>query len=264
MSNPTRSRLATTAVVAIELLIAAGSPASAQEAAGLATADAIASAVTSAREGTVWFQFAARPDAWGDGKRWNMGSLTSSNRRCRCTNGPVIVEVRVDEGSEIRLRSQVGGERGAGDDLGTVSAPAAAEYLLRLAARLPEKSAEEAIQAAVAALDAETWPALLDISRDRSRPADVRSTALFWVAHEAGVAAADELEGIAVASEEDPEVQEAAVFAITQLPGDRGTDLLLNIARSNRNPEIIETVFFWLGQSGDPRATDLFEEVLLR
>ncbi len=253
-----------TVFVAAGLLIANPSQAVTQEAANMNSAVAIASAVTGVEQGTVWFQFPARPDVWGDGKRWNMGSVMSSRERCRCTNGPVIVQVRVEAGAEFSVRSQVGGEPGDGRNLGAVSAPAAARYLLELAARLPEKSAEEAIQAAVAARDAETWPALLDISRDRSRPSDVRSMALFWVAQEAGSAAADELAGIAVASDEDPEVQEAAVFAITQLPGDRGTDLLLNLARSNRNPAIIETVYFWLGQSEDPRATDLFEEVLLR
>ena len=76
--------------------------------------------------------------------------------------------------------------------------------------------------------------------------------------------AAADLKRIATASDEDTEVQEAAVFAITQLPGSDGTDVLLQIARENHNPEIIESVYFWLGQSGDPRATNLFEEVLLR
>jgi hypothetical protein len=117
----------------------------AQEAADFTTAEAIASAVTGVEDGAVWFQFPARPDVWGDGKRWNMGSIMSSLERCRCTNGPVIVEVRVAAGLELRVRSQVGGETGDGTDLGAVSAPAAARYLLELAARLPEKSAEEAM-----------------------------------------------------------------------------------------------------------------------
>jgi hypothetical protein len=54
------------------------------------------------------------------------------------------------------------------------------------------------------------------------------------------------------------------VFALTQLPGDRATDVLLRVARENRNPRLLPTVYFWLGQTDDPRAAALFEDVLLR
>ena len=238
-------------------------PAKGQDAGTLGTADAIEAAIASAGTTTTWLEFAADPDVWGDGDKWHMGSFQRGERRRGYTNGPVIVEIRTESGQPVRVRSQVGGAAGRGTRL-AVPAQAAADYLLRLAARMPESSAEDAIQAAVAGRDATVWPALLEISKSRSRPADVRSRALFWLAHEAGKVAAADLEGIATASDDDTDVQEAAVFAITQLPGSDGTDLLLQIARENRNPEIIETVYFWLGQSGDPRATELFEEVLLR
>ena len=39
---------------------------------------------------------------------------------------------------------------------------------------------------------------------------------------------------------------------------------LIQIARSNRDPEVRKKAFFWLGQTGDPRALALFEEVLTR
>jgi hypothetical protein len=228
------------------------------------TADAIESAISAAGSASVWFEFAAEADVWGDGRHWNMGTRGRGMRQCECTNGPVIVRVVTDDGRPVEVHSQVGGAAGEGRQLGEVPADAGAEYLMRLAAHMPEESAEEALQAAVVARDAVVWPELLQISRDRTRPSDVRSVALFWVAQEAGDVAAADLEGIATASNEDIDVQEAAVFAITQLPGSDGTDLLLQIARENLNPEIIETVYFWLGQSGDPRATALFEEVLLR
>jgi hypothetical protein len=34
------------------------------------------------------------------------------------------------------------------------------------------------------------------------------------------------------------------------------------VARSHRDAELREAAFFWLGQSNDPRALDLFAEVL--
>jgi len=264
MSKSTRRFLLMALILATGLFYAAQAQAAVQQASDLETAEAIESAVRSAGDGTVVFKFAARSDVWGDGHRWHIGSVMSSDRDCECTNGPVIVTLDIAEGQESNVRSQVGGERGSGDYLGAASPTAAAEYLLELAARMPEESAEEAMQAAVAADRAVTWPKLLEIARNQSRPSDIRSTALFWVAHEAGLAAADQLEEIAVASAEDTDVQEAAVFAITQLPDDRGTDLLLDIARENKNPEIIQTVYFWLGQTDDPRVIRLFEDVLLR
>lgn len=245
-------------------LVSLPSGAAAQDGSQLDTADRIEAAIAGAGSSTSWFEFAADPDVWGDGRHWHMGSVQKGERRRGYTNGPIIVSIVTDRGRPVEVASQVGGVAGDGRQLGEVPAVAGAEYLMRLAAQMPEESAEEALQAAVAARDAVVWPQLLEISRNRTRPSDVRSAALFWVAQEAGDVAAADLEEIATASNEDTEVQEAAVFAITQLPGDNGTDLLLQIARDNRNPEIIESVYFWLGQSGDPRATELFEEVLLR
>ena len=40
--------------------------------------------------------------------------------------------------------------------------------------------------------------------------------------------------------------------------------LLIEVARTNRSPKVREQAIFWLGQSGDPRALEFFEEVLTR
>ena len=39
---------------------------------------------------------------------------------------------------------------------------------------------------------------------------------------------------------------------------------LIQIARSNRDREVRKKAFFWLGQTNDPRALALFEEVLTK
>jgi hypothetical protein len=53
------------------------------------------------------------------------------------------------------------------------------------------------------------------------------------------------------------------VFALSQLPRDRGVPLLIDVARSaHRHPAVRRAAMFWLGQSGDPRAIEFFEEVL--
>lgn len=227
-------------------------------------------------DGTARFEFAARPGVWGNGRTWNFtrerGEANDGGdwrRRCEgCTNGPVRVLLHVERGVVTRVDSQVGGRwRESGRDVGTVAPAAAADYLLALVERdEPEPDAdsrEEALQAAVSARGVEIWPRVLAVAQDRSQANDVREAALFWTAHEAGVRAAGAIEDIALASDEETDVQEAAVFALTQLPDERGTDALLRLARENRNPDIVQTVYFWLGQSEDPRVIALFEEVLL-
>jgi hypothetical protein len=91
----------------------------------------------------------------------------------------------------------------------------------------------------------------------------IRGQALFWLAQRAGQQA---LATIANAIDNDPEtdVKKRAVFALSQLPKDEGVPKLIEVARTHRNPEVRKQAFFWLGQSKDPRALALFEEVLLK
>ncbi|PYP42245.1 MAG: hypothetical protein DMD43_03595 [Gemmatimonadetes bacterium] len=59
-------------------------------------------------------------------------------------------------------------------------------------------------------------------------------------------------------------MREQAVFALSQLPRDEGVPILIHVARSNRDPALRRKALFWLGQSDDPRALALFEEILAR
>lgn len=275
MRPAVRSALIASLVTA-GLCVASRAEAAPQEDAVIQSSAALEAAIRAA-DGVVRFEFAARPGVWGDGRTWNFsrdveaGGRPASSRHWRCkgsTNGPIRVTVRVRGGAETNLHSQVGGDwPEPGRDLGTVAPEAAADYLLTLVERSgPEPDAgskEDALQAAVSAPAGEIWPRILDVAKDRRQNADVRKAALFWTAHEASVRAADDIEAIAVATDEEAEVQEAAVFALTQLPEDRGTEALLRLARGNRNPDVVRSVYFWLGQRDDPRVVALFEEVLL-
>ena len=60
----------------------------------------------------------------------------------------------------------------------------------------------------------------------------------------------------------DREVRKNAIFALSQRSNDEGVPALIRIARTNPDPELRKTALFWLGQSEDPRALDLFEEIL--
>jgi HEAT repeat protein len=63
-------------------------------------------------------------------------------------------------------------------------------------------------------------------------------------------------------AEESDGVREQAVFALSQLPD--GTDWLLEVLRSKRDPEVVRRALFWLGQSNDPRALQEIERILDR
>lgn len=89
----------------------------------------------------------------------------------------------------------------------------------------------------------------------------MRQEAIFWLAQKAGERARS---AIRDAVDDDPllEVKKHAVFALSQLPADEGVPLLIDLARTHRNPAVRESAMFWLGQSGDRRALALFEEIL--
>jgi hypothetical protein len=97
----------------------------------------------------------------------------------------------------------------------------------------------------------------------RDPDTEIRKDAIFWLGQKASAAAVAAL-GEVIASPEALEIKKAAVFALSQLPEDTGTPMLLRIARQNPQPRLRKEAIFWLGQSGDPRALDFFEEILLK
>ncbi len=122
------------------------------------------------------------------------------------------------------------------------------------------------VRGAVAALamhrDAGALEALLRLARSHAA-GRVRGDALFWIAQRAGEKAAP---AITEAIEKDPEteVKKRAVFALSQLPKEESVRLLIQVARTNRNPAVRRQAFFWLGQSRDARALEFLEEILFR
>jgi HEAT repeat protein len=55
-----------------------------------------------------------------------------------------------------------------------------------------------------------------------------------------------------------------AVFALSQRPRDEGVPALIAVAKTNKVLEIRKKALFWLGQSNDPRAIDLFDQLLTK
>lgn len=241
---------------AVALLLAA--PAAGQD---------LRSRIEGAPDGTVRLSFAAREGVCGNGRNISTRSRNDDGWESDCEPGPVRLALRVESGRVTRLNAYVGGRwrpiDGRVTDLGTVSAPAASAWLLDLAER-GGPGRGDPVFAATIADSTDPWPALLRIARSERAPRSIRKSAVFWLGTEAGEVATRGLAELVDSETQDREVRKHAVFALSQLPKDRGVPELIRVARTNRDPEVRKSAIFWLGQSDDPRALALFEELLAR
>jgi hypothetical protein len=228
----------------------------------------LAEQVRSAGDGTVRLSFASREGvcSQGPGSITIMDSDEHAEWESDCAGGPVRVSLRMQGGRVTRSDTYVGGRWRAGSgrvtDLGTVSARAAAELLLDLARGVVDDDGGELVTAATLADSVVVWPQLLRLARDPGVREDTRKQAVFWLGQAAGEAATDGLDSIARDGSGDIEIRKQAVFALSQRPAEEGVPALMRIARTNKHPELRKTALFWLGQSDDPRALTLFEEIL--
>jgi hypothetical protein len=227
-------------------------------------AQSVASRINAVTSGTVRIAFPARPGVCGDGDH----SITfhRSDRdewEGGCQGGPVRVALDRAGGRTVALRAYIGGNwRGTNaTDLGSVPAGEASAWLLTLAER-NEPASEDAIFPATIAEGVTVWPALLRIARNMDVQKKTRRNAIFWLGQAAGEAATVGLDSITQDQRQDQEVREAAIFALSQRPKDEGVPALIRVAKSNRDPELRKKALFWLGQSEDPAALALFEELL--
>lgn len=99
---------------------------------------------------------------------------------------------------------------------------------------------------------------LLDLAKRTSEPLDARKRALF-LASQSGVSTA---QIAALYDALPPEMREQAVFVLSQRNDAAAMDKLIAIARSDKDPDARRRAIFWLGQSHDPRATQLLTELL--
>ena len=237
-------------------------------------AQTLAERVASAGNGVVTFHFTARPGVCGDGehfirtgRRSYHGAFSNDYPTGPCIAGPVEVRLTVSDGAVTRVQQWVGPLRDrAARDLGAVSAPEAARYLMSVAERANHSASAKAIFPAVLADSSTVWPALLTIARDLdTRSKATRQDAMFWLSRFASGAVAghpndpfdDDDDGDA-----DEDLKAHAVFVLSQLPNGEGVQNLLELARSSPSRRVRSQALFWLGQSGDPRAIALFESVL--
>lgn len=236
-----------------------------------ANAQTLAQRVT-ASDGSVQVLFPARPDVCGDGQSyirmmrgrgdaivdgdWN----ARDNRPCVFGQGRLLATVI--DGEVTRLNVYVGPVPSNARETRTISAtaPDAAAWLVDLAQLSAPRAASRAIQSLMF-VDAPTpWPVMLRVARDQSRPREVRQSALLWlgtgVTHKLGLSDVDER------ASDDDEMRTQAVFVLSQRPKNESVPELIEIVRTAKNRAARKAAIFWLGQSGDPRAADVYAELL--
>lgn len=253
-------------------ILRAGLVAAAVACASRVDAQDVAKRVTSA-DGVVNVIYPSRPTACGDGRNFIQNVLgdrrsfsmdygSGNVRTAPCTHGPARVTATVVGGEVTRLRVYVGPVPPAPSDVRTINASAteAVEWLTGLAVRAPTRVASDAVLPLIVADAPDPWPLLLRIARDDNRPRDVRRSTLTWLSS----AVSDHL-GLSDAdshASDDDEVRDQAVFALSQRPKSESVPELIDLARTAKHPAARRAAIFWLGQSGDMRAADVYAELL--
>jgi hypothetical protein len=147
--------------------------------------------------------------------------------------------------------------------LGNSRGEAGARLLARMIANDPSDRVREKVTFGLSQSPVPAALTTLIETAKNDRTTKVRSQALFWLAQKAGREAVATIAG-AIDNDPDTEVKKKAVFALSQLPRDEGVPKLIDVARNNKNPAVRKQAIFWLGQSHDPRATQFFEDILLK
>jgi len=98
---------------------------------------------------------------------------------------------------------------------------------------------------------------LADVATDASQPLETRKRALFW-ASQSGSIGAPELGRMYDIG--DAQMKEQIIFSLSQRRD--GIDKLLDIARNEKDTKLRSRAIFWLGQSRDPRAVKLLQEIV--
>ena len=102
---------------------------------------------------------------------------------------------------------------------------------------------------------------MLEISKSDTDP-EQRGNAMFWLAEEYPEQAQDWLLEV-ISTEQDEDVLEQAVFAISQLPDDSGSRILLYLAQDKQASRTVRhQALVWLAQSDDDKTIAALTELL--
>jgi HEAT repeat protein len=93
---------------------------------------------------------------------------------------------------------------------------------------------------------------------------ELRQQAIHWLGQKAGERSLAALRDMVNSSDEETDVQLQVVHAISQRPPAESVPLLIQLARTHKNPEVRRMAIQRLSQTGDPRALEFLHEVLTK
>jgi HEAT repeat protein len=240
-------------------------------------AQSLANRIGSTSERAVQFSYPARPDVCGDGRTYistgsgNYYGSFSGNSTEQCATGPVRLVADLADRNVIALRTYVGPVSAAVDpgvnNLGTVTAAEAADYLLSVASRADGRVGREAIFAALLADGVDVTSKLLDIGRDQARPLETRRAALSGLVR-ANTTQLDRigpaLVQIATNENDVRDVRTTALSALSRLDHGAGIQPLVQLANGNITSWVARESMSVLARSGDPRARQFLRTIAQR
>jgi len=105
----------------------------------------------------------------------------------------------------------------------------------------------------------EKW--LMDIAMNSSENIELRKKALFWAGQSGSVALPEIVSLYSRVS--DREMKEQVIFVLSQRSNDRSAiDKLIDIAKTDKDPDLRKKAIFWLGQSRDPRVQQFLLDII--
>lgn len=237
-----------------------------------AYAQTLSQRVTSS-DGMVQVIYSSRPSACGDGETfignvfgrstYYSGNSTFNGRGSwnnrPCVHGPARVVATVISGEVTRLRPFVGPPPASDMRTLNVSPAEAVSWLDGIIERSSSRVASDAMLPLVLADADDPWPFLLRVARNEDRPTATRRSALLWLS--TGVTEKLGITDEGGDSDED-EVRKQVVFALSQRPKTESVPELIDLARSSKYPAARRSAIFWLGQTGDARAADVYADLL--
>ncbi len=233
----------------------------------------LAQRIAAVGDGTVRFTYPVREGVeicsqgirMGDRRMmWHSRGWDEAPESCRTGSAEVEIAVRGGEARGVEILRRASDRTPGAVELGAAPAGEAVRYFLGQA-RTPGASGDRGdfVFTAYLADVPEVWRNLLGVARDRQSPRKARTSALFWVGQEAAEAATEGLGQVAFAADEEQEVRDAAVFALSQQPTGRAVPLLMELARTAPHAKTRKSALFWLAQSDDERVPAFFEAILL-
>jgi hypothetical protein len=184
-----------------------------------------------------------------------------NGRRSPCEHGPARLVLTVLGGEVTRARIFVGPVPPAANDVRTVNATAndAERWLAEMVENGNSRVAANLLLPLILVDKSEPWRLFLKLARDENRPNEFKRSVMLWLSN-----AVSEHLGILDDADrnDDDEMRAQAVYVLSQRPKAESVPGLIEVAKTSKHGSARKAAIYWLGQTGDPRAVDVYADLL--